>query len=571
MFSMKKTSKKILFVKMFKNIRKHELTFIQNDKWFIHITVVFFIIYKFLLITIAFSGRNLAPEPDDSFTYITLVRLVFEKGLFSNTPAVPFTSYLHTLYMPYIIIMALLAKISMLTTEEVFKASFYFGTVLLAIILVYFLNSLTKNKKIIAFSLFFLALYNGNGDYHGFYWVVPSFFALAAFFILFVQLTSKFRYWYVWVVFMSLIFVLMHPISIYATSIFVFWSVFLSIFERKIEWTIILRSLFILTSSIVWFFLFQIYFLSRGIVIESESSILGVKRAVLDYLGFLGKYMNTAINLSSKIDNAKAITTENVSKVTAFSYMQQDNWKIIKKEYFDILFPTPLLMLVFVLFIFILVREKQHKVVALYFAAMLFVIISTITWFGYRSLQYLWPITFIMMAYGIFFTIRILKNKLKDKYWNLLIIPVYIMVVSLFFCINTLNLIWAKNINLSKDFKFDKGCSKFLLENTTANEKINYEGKTAKAVFLSNGLYERGANLLEPDMKKGEYLVKLYNNKPDFYTPQNYILKSLLARTSRRELPVSNVTPIQGVIDTSKTESLVKDCGDFKIYKIETI
>ncbi len=566
---MKKTSKNKSFKQILKNGHKHLLIFIQNDKWLIRITFVFFIVYKFSLITISFSGRNLAPEPDDSYSYITLIRLVFEKGLFSNTPAIPFTSYLHTLYTPYVIVMALLAKIMMLNAEEIFKASFYFGTVLLAIILVKFLTSLTKNRKVIASSLFFLALYNGSGDYHGFYWVVPSFFALATFFILFIQLTSKFKYWYVWVVFMSLIFVLMHPISVYASSIFVFWSVFLGISERKIKWTLILRSIFVLTSSVVWFFLSQIYFLSKGIVIESESSILGVKRVGLEYLRFLGKYINNATNAPPQIDDVKTITTQTITKTTPFSYIQQDNWKIIKKEYFDILFPTPLLFLVFALFFFFLVKERQYKVIALYFAVMLFVTISTITWFGYRSLQYLWPITFIVVAYGIFFTIRFLQNKLKDKYWKLLLIPVYVMVVAFILCVNTLNLIWAKNLNISKDFNLDKKCAKFLLENTAANEKINYEGKTANAVFLSNGLYEREANLLQSEIKKGEYLVKSFNSKPDYYEPQNYILRFLLARTSRREPPVNNETPIQNVIETNKTENIVKDCGDFKIYKIE--
>ncbi len=564
----KAISKKISAL-AFTKFKNRELKFLFNDKSLIFLALTFFIIYKFCLITLAFSGRNLVPEPDDSYTYISLINVVYEKGLFSDSPAIPASSYLHMLYTPYVVTLAILAKVLALTPEEIFKVSFYFGTIFLALVLTYFLKNFTSNNKLVAFTIFFLALYNGSGNYHGFYWVVPSFFAFALFLILFTQLISKSGYWYVWVIFTTLLFVLIHPISIYATSIFIFWPVALSLIERKIEWAKFIRGSFIVLSSIIWFSLSRIYFLSKGIVIESESSYLGVKRAFLDYLGFLDRYIHTAGDLPGKISSSKGLTAETISEVMPFSYIQQDNWEIMKIEYLDILLPNPLLMLVFVTFLFVLIKKKQYWVLALYLATVLFLMVSTVTWFGYRSLGYLWPATFILLSHGIFFTMQFLHSKFKELFWRFLTVTMYLGIIAVVLSLGTLNFIWAKNLNLANDLVLNKDCPKFLLANTKKGEKINYEGKTAYAIFLSAGLFQRNANLIDANQQVGEYLVSAVNRKPQFYTPKNPLLKLLVSKTSRRNLSFVKEDVYSEPVRRYNSQNPIKDCGDFKIYIIE--
>lgn len=191
----------------------------SSDKLVI-IAFLFFIAYKFWLVSVAWSGRGLAPQPDDSYIYISLIDLFRNHGFLGKVGGIDNYSLMHVMYIAYTGPLSLFSKLTGISPENTFHLFFYIGEIILAVSLVYLLKNLTNNKKFIAYALIILALYNGNGNYHGFYWVVPSFLSVMLYLVLFGMLFNEKNHWYLKVSLLTLIFVLAHPISVFASLIF---------------------------------------------------------------------------------------------------------------------------------------------------------------------------------------------------------------------------------------------------------------------------------------------------------------------------------------------------------------
>src|SRR3989304_1694939 len=87
-------------------------------------------------------------------------------------------------YLSYRLFFGWLAKITQLSSQTIYHFGFYLGTLFLAFTLYPFIKIFSNNKNLIAWSIFFLSLYHGLGETHGFFWVVPSFFSVLLFLIL---------------------------------------------------------------------------------------------------------------------------------------------------------------------------------------------------------------------------------------------------------------------------------------------------------------------------------------------------------------------------------------------------
>jgi hypothetical protein len=531
----------------------------QNYRWLVILSILFFVLYKFWLISTVWSGRNVAPEPDDSYTYIGLINLVYQGQLFGHLSGIPVFTQAHLMYSSYTFLAAFLAKILYLSPEGIYQLIFYLGTILLSLTLAYFLKVFTKNNLLLAFVLIIMAMYNGSGNYHGFFWVVPSFFARLLFFVLLAQLISSSKYWIVFTIFGSLLFILAHPISLYATTIFIFWVFFYSFLERRVNYKTILRTLFTVIVSLIWSFLSELYFISRGMVIDGEYSIRGIVSAIQGYLTYITSYIQNIFGSS-----INSVPVHLVSKNIPVAPIQVDNWKVIQSEYFNILFFHPILLFGFLLLIFILFKRKQNWILALYFSCIVFVLLSTITWFGYRSLDYLWTVTFMVIGLG-FYYLSIDLFKFRDILLGKILSASSAMAVICFIIVlSVFNYIWARNLNLRENLTFNRACINFLLDNTKVDERISYGGKTAYAIFTSFGLFERGVNFNLKDIKNGEYLVMQISKPSTFYNPKNNLIRFLTSNISRKD--VINTQNDREEMQTSRY-LLIKNCGDFNIYQ----
>lgn len=76
-----------------------------------------------------------------------------------------------------------LARALGISATAMFHANFYIGLFLMGLALLLFLKKTDRSPLFIAVALGIFAFYEGKGSYHGFFWVVPSFYAIL-FFIL---------------------------------------------------------------------------------------------------------------------------------------------------------------------------------------------------------------------------------------------------------------------------------------------------------------------------------------------------------------------------------------------------
>ena len=206
-------------------LKNNTVKFIKKNKLLI-LVALFFIIWKFFLVYTLWHGRVIAPEPDDSFVYIAHINSVIKcpSLLFCESPYSlhRFAGWEH---LSYRLFFGSLGKLFHWTGSQTYHYSFYIGIVLLLPTLIYFIKKLTKNNQpLSALILFFLALYNGNGSYHGFFWIVPSFFSVLLFFLIFgIILDNKNRSWKYILPVLALSASLNHAMSIYSSAIFLIY------------------------------------------------------------------------------------------------------------------------------------------------------------------------------------------------------------------------------------------------------------------------------------------------------------------------------------------------------------
>jgi hypothetical protein len=158
--------------------------YVHKEKWFLA-AILFFIVWKFFLISVLWQDRTIPPEPDDSYNYLTQIASIAEctiEGCSSTNITLQNSSGFN--YLTYRVFFGAIGNITNLPIQTVYYLSFYFGIIFLISILIPFLKSFSQNRLLIAWSIFFLSFYHGFGETHGFFWVVPSFYFVVFFFVL---------------------------------------------------------------------------------------------------------------------------------------------------------------------------------------------------------------------------------------------------------------------------------------------------------------------------------------------------------------------------------------------------
>ena len=403
------------------------------------------------------NDRALPPSPDDSLYYSGHIYSVSRcPQIICNTSYVSLMRPDGYIYLSYRIFWGLTAQLLHIGPLLMYQIIFYLGTLMLIPTLIYFLFKLTSSKTLTAYGLFILTLYHGGGSYHGFFWVAPSFFAILLYFLilgLLLERPSKLST--TALILITPIFIFAHPISLYLLGILpIFWtfyafltSNFQNILFRKITLVVLLG----ITS---YFFIpTTIKAITPFLINENATSI--------------STFKNINTNISSEIKKISSpITKEKKPEaISAITY--------IKNDYFKWLFPSPLAIIPFVLFISIVWHFKQFKVLALYIAALLFTAVSSIHPFGYRSLLLLWPVTFLLYGYGFYFTFKYINKKLWSKKIIITLNIITAIALSGFIIINmAYSYSVADYINKDDDTSLSNSFVEYLLNKTQPNETI---------------------------------------------------------------------------------------------------
>jgi len=83
------------------------------------------------------------------------------------------------------------ARVLGLTPEAMFSANFYVGLFLMGLVLATLFRKIDPSPWLACVGLVLFAFYEGNGAYHGFFWVVPSFYAIMLFLLGAIALRGK--------------------------------------------------------------------------------------------------------------------------------------------------------------------------------------------------------------------------------------------------------------------------------------------------------------------------------------------------------------------------------------------
>jgi hypothetical protein len=103
-------------------------------------------------------------------------------------------------------------------------------------------------------------------------------------------------------------------------------------------------------------------------------------------------------------------------------------------------------IIIFIYILSILFYYKQYKILALYFSAFIFMLASSINVHADRSLPFTWPITFLLYAYGVWFSFKLINEFLKNKTVNLIAKIILYLGIFVFAIVN---IIYSYGINQS--------------------------------------------------------------------------------------------------------------------------
>jgi hypothetical protein len=549
---------------MKKNLQKSWLKnkiipFIKNNKLLL-LVVLFFIVWKFFLIYTMWHGRNIAPEPDDSFIYISHINSVIHcpSFLFCKSPYSldKFGGYEH---LSYRLFFGTIGKILHLTATQTYHLSFYIGILLLVPVLIYFLKKITRDYHLQVLGLFFLSLYNGAGSYHGFFWIVPTFFSVLIFFLMLgIFLDNKSKYWIYSLPILSLTASLNHFISIYASVIFLTYLFVNFLFTKKIDFLMLKKTILIILFAILP------YFHTTLFIHDNPYNTSGLDSAIEQDIQIPPPHFKqTPLAPSMPQQSYLTLIIFQINKLSILIFnllvyvFYLPGYFLFKTEYLNWLFPNFIGVSIFCFIILMILFYKKYKIITLYLSALAFTIISMKSIYGVRSLVYLWPITFLLYAYGIYYGYKYLNSLTKkNKVINLVSRLFYYTIVFMFIF-----------LNLSYAYLSNKEAN--------LNNQINLPKKELEKIFLNNKNnkkpYCRTTVLSLYPVDNSQFVncnIQNVSQADIFLTFQEKsapsLLQKIIFKIKQKDAPQS-ITKTHDKIP--KNFSLYKQVGDLLIYK----
>jgi hypothetical protein len=171
---------------------------LTNKSFYLYLAMAIFILIRFDMISKIWHGRMVPPDPDDSYHYFYHIKWMASYGLGKIPPLVvawkemllQSASYedirsMLSLIQPYFgwtWPLGLIVRWTSLPVSTVYHYSFYGGVIVSLGLLLMAFKEFRLSEKVSL--LIILSVYSGSGSYHGFFWVVPSFYMLCTYFCL---------------------------------------------------------------------------------------------------------------------------------------------------------------------------------------------------------------------------------------------------------------------------------------------------------------------------------------------------------------------------------------------------
>lgn len=536
-------------------IKKHQLVLLA---------IIFFLVWKLTLVFILWQNRTVPPEPDDSYSYISTIASASgceESFLCSQYSNAFISDYSNYIQFSYRVIFGGLARAFSLSPETTYEVSFYTGTILLAGVILIFIRSFTKNAILISLGIIFLALYHGNGEIHGFFWVVPSFFSVLFFFLIaafiFEEHPYPLQYWML--PFLVPIFILIHPTSIYFLGIFVLYTIFQSILEKKILTKTIKKLLVVSLLGIITISLQSSLMTKNG-----QGDPYGIQNLLPQTISIFSKLQTDTKSIVSYdiTENPQQITTPNKS----VPYLS-NRIETIKLTYLQWFFPHWIITLPFLFLLYLIYRNKQYKIISFYIAALLFFLASTLmNQFGFRSAIILWPATYLIYSFGLYYLIIFVRQAFDTRpILYRASIGIIAMGCIFFVLLNTIYAVTINtNANARNNYFIDKNFENYLIENTSSGDTVYIPRLVRQSIFGSK-IFSH--NQILPPEQKPKYIVTL---KPKSFESSvvnqhtRSLINTFLSLAGKE--PLSVPTP-HNTINLPPQYSFDRSFGDVLIYR----
>jgi hypothetical protein len=493
---------------------------------------IIFILYRYYFNFLLFKGRGVPPEPDDSYFYLASAANALNPQTFEDFRLLPFSIWLRV--------------ISFFTggnLEAAYQVNFYIGPVLMFVSIAYFLHKIEPSKKIRLLLFAILTLYSGSGSYHGFYWVVPSFYQLALFFVLIPHLFTEEPIKLERIFPLSLAFIFIHPTSILISLSFLLYPLFYILIKKKFELQLLKNSFIIILSISISYLL---YFLigSNFPHEQSPESFQGNLKLISGFLS---------------------------------GNLRPDSFPVIWSEYFSIFLFHPVSILAFLLVFYFVWKSKQFKILAIFFSTLSMVLLSSFIPYGWRTLGFLWPLTFLLIGYALAALTKNFSNRKNFKVSSITLAFVFLLSITTLF-----NHLSISSINLRKNYFWDRNCVLLLKE-----QEVYFPNLESSFAFTAWGLDRNDARLLNDQNKQqlyesGGYVVSVRQEPLKFQRlskPQEF-LSSLITRNKENKIEpkldnlwhkkLYHIQELQLEDNGLKTISQ-KDCGHFSVSKLEKI
>jgi len=415
---------------MFNKIKKKIIIFVEKNKLILLVSSIF-VGWKFFLISVFFN--NEFSRSEEAFIYTGHIDSINQCSylVFCKQFLTSFETYYGFALLSYRLFFGFIGHLLRLDSYSIFHLSFYLGILILVPSLIFFLKNIETNKKLLSFLLFFLTLYNGDGS-HGFWWVVPDFFATLLIFVAFAIILGNYKHWEIILFILIPVGFYTHTMFVYLMMTLVFFYIFYSFFTKKINRLMMKKIIFS-------FFVLLIFYLPTSYYLDGNP--YGPETFIRN------SNIVALITQSSRNDLPSLKSLENRQD----HHLNENlfpGFDSVKERYFDYVFfeYNPAFIIIFLYIFFILFYYKKYKVLSLYFSALTFTLISTFQEHADRSLTFIWPITFILYAYGVWFSFKLTDESFRNRYTK---IAIKTFLYSGIFLFVIINLVYSYGVNQS--------------------------------------------------------------------------------------------------------------------------
>ena len=193
-------------------------------------------------------------------------------------------SYFNLFYsVPYHFILGRIAAFFNLSSKDVFHFNFYVGIFFIGIVLflIFKNHGQTPYNYLVGFILF--AFYTGNGSYHGFFWITPSFYCILFWLFLFWSFFYS-KHWYILSPIFLLFLFFSHPMSLFGIASILGTIVLCGLFEKSIG-SEIKKALFLCAVALFFYITYKLLLKSNYIIPIFAESLGMENKWTFDFRG----------------------------------------------------------------------------------------------------------------------------------------------------------------------------------------------------------------------------------------------------------------------------------------------